>query len=225
MSKEPFFSKLFGPSPITPIQHHMSVCEECAQTLIPYFDAVLANDWDKATDIAGVTVEKEREADDLKRQIRINLSRSLFLAVSRNNLLEVLQIQDVIANKAKDIAGLILGRQMQFPPSLHDQLKNYISASVNAVHLAREAMDELNDLIDSGFSGKEIDFIQKILEKVHEAEHESDIQQIATRRSLYEIEKDLDPVDVMFMYKIFDLIGDMADNSQTVSNRMLYLAS
>lgn len=225
MSKEPFFSKLFGPSPITPIQHHMAVCEECAQSLKPYFEAALAGDWSKAEEHYEQTAAKEREADDLKRQIRMNLSRSLFLPVSRNNLLEVLQIQDGIANHAKDIAGLVLGRQMSFPGSLHEQFMNFLCISINAVRLAREAMDELNDLIDSGFSGQEIGFIQDILDKVHDAEHESDLQQIAMRKSLYDIESELNPVDVMFMYKIFDLIGDMADNSQTVGNRMLYLAS
>ena len=59
----------------------------------------------------------------MKRDIRLHLPKSIFLQVSRSDILELLAAQDRVANKAKDIAGLTLGRKMVFPekiiPTLH----------------------------------------------------------------------------------------------------------
>mgnify|MGYP003335486964 CR=1 FL=1 len=77
----------------------MNVCEECAEDLMPFIDAVLAGNWSEVEQRYADISELEERADKLKREIRMNLPRSLFLAFSRNNLLDVLQVQDRIANK------------------------------------------------------------------------------------------------------------------------------
>ena len=48
VSETPLFSRLFGPSPISPIQKHMETCERCVLALVPFFDAVAASDWSEA---------------------------------------------------------------------------------------------------------------------------------------------------------------------------------
>ena len=223
MVKTPILAKLFGPSPVTPIQHHMSICEQCALEIIPFFAATFKGDWPLAEQHHARITELEREADEIKKQIRMNLRRSLFLPVSRNNLLEIVQIQDRIANGAKDIAGLVIGRQLKLPEPLQPLLAGFVEVSISAVTLARVAMDELNDLITTGFTGQEIEFVEKILERLHAAEHDADVQQIEVRRALIEYEHELDAIDVMFIYKVIDRIGDVSDDAQTVGNRMMYL--
>ena len=44
--------------------------------------------------------------------------------------------------------------------------------------------------------------------------------QIKIRQDLLEIESGLNPVDVMFLYQIIDLIGDLADLSERVGARL-----
>lgn len=223
MPKTPIFSKLFGPSPITPIQEHMVICEECAGELLPFFDAVFKSSWKDAEKHFDRIDELENDADEIKKNLRLGLPRSLFLPVPRHNLLEIVQVQDKIANGTKDIAGLILGRKMRIPAEVESEFKSFVAASIKAVQLAREAMDELNDLVVTGFSGQEIEFIEKILQKLHDAENESDIQQVGLRRSLFDQEGHLNPVDVVFIYRVIDQIGDVADDAQTVGNRMMYV--
>jgi len=201
----------------------MSTCEECAHCLPDYFEAIVNVDWDKAAEIAEQIAELERTADTMKKDIRLNLPRSLFMPVSRDHLLEILQVQDRIANLSKDVAGLVLGRKMQFPVETHELLSRCVVASTNAVRFAREAMDELNDLIVTGFSGHEIEFIEKILDQLDYAEHESDLRLRELRHKLYEIEDSFNPIEAMFYYKVIELVGEIADEAQTVGNRMMYL--
>ena len=46
------------------------------------------------------------------------------------------------------------------------------------------------------------------------------IPQIAIRAALLKKEQELPPVDVMFMYKIIEWIGDLADLAQRVGSRL-----
>ena len=108
-------SSLFGSSPVRPLQQHMECVQECVIELIPFFEAALKEDWAEAKQQQKKISRLERQADKLKRNLRLHMPKSLFMPVSRRDLLEVLRMQDNIANKAKDVAGLITGRKMTFP--------------------------------------------------------------------------------------------------------------
>jgi uncharacterized protein len=223
MPGSPLFTRLFGRSPIAPLQDHMKISAQCAQQLLSYFEAVCEEDWDMARAIYDSIGKLEEQADEMKREIRINLPKSLFLPVSRSDLLELLHNQDRIPNRAKDIAGLILGRQMSMPEEIRTVMTEYVTVSVSATSFALKALEELDELVESGFSGREMDLIEKLVDSLSDVEHESDVKQIEVRSKLMSVERDLDPIDVMFMYRIIEWIGDLADDSQTVGNRMLYL--
>jgi len=223
MPSNAFFSKLFGRSPIANIQEHMNVAADCASELIGFFDAVMAEDWDKALSLAGKVAELEEQADDIKREIRLNLPRSLFMPVSRSDLLELLRMQDRIPNLAKDIAGLMVGRQMKIPAALQEEFRNYAAHSVSATQQAKQVLSEFDELVETGFSGRETELIETTIKKLDQVEHEADLIQIQVRSKLFSMEKELDPVDVMFLYRLIEWIGDLSDYSQTVGNRMMYL--
>jgi predicted phosphate transport protein (TIGR00153 family) len=223
MPGSPLFTRLFGRSPIAPLQDHMKVSANCAEQLIEYFEAVYEEDWDKAKAVYDAIGQLEQKADEMKREIRINLPKSLFLPMSRSDLLELLHNQDRIPNRAKDIAGLILGRQMSMPEPIRKVLTEYLKVSVSATTSALKALEELDELVESGFSGREMDLIEHLVDSLGDVEHQSDIKQIEVRSKLMSAEGDLDPIDVMFLYRIIEWIGDLADDSQTVGNRMLYL--
>lgn len=223
MANNPIFPRLFGQSPIAPIQEHMRVASQTAGELLLFMEAILDEQWDVAQEKADRVFELEGKADDLKREIRLHLPRSLFMPVSRSDLLELLHMQDKIPNLAKDIAGLAVGRKMSIPEELKPRLRQYVEYSIGATNLAVRALNELDELMETGFSGKEVDIITDMVKRLDDAEHDTDVQQIEVRNALFAIEKDLNPVDVMFLYRIIDWIGDIADFSQTVGNRLLYL--
>jgi len=201
----------------------MEVCSDCAEKLVPFFEATIETDWTLATAIYEEISELENNADDLKKQVRLRLPRSLFLPVSRTHLLELLHIQDKIANGSEDVAGRSIGRHLQIPPRAQPEFLAFLLSSVETVRLAQKTMIELNDLMLSGFSQQRIEIIEAILDKLHTAEHANDLKQVELRKVIFAIEKELDPVDAIFQYNIVELIADIADQAQTVGNRMMYL--
>jgi predicted phosphate transport protein (TIGR00153 family) len=220
MSPKSYIFSMFGTSPVRPMQQHMAKVQACADELIPFFEAALGGDWGKAAEVQGVIAQQEGAADELKRELRLNLPSNLMMAMSRRDLLETLTMQDRIANKAKDIAGLMLGRKMSFPGEISPLMLDFVKRCVDASAQAQTAINELDELVETGFRGREVELVESMITKLDEIEGDTDKMQVAVRSKLFEIEKDLPPVDVMFIYRIIEWIGELADLAQRVGSRL-----
>ena len=211
---------MFGPSPIKPIEQHMYTAYKCAKQLYPFFEAVLAKDWNAATQIKEKIDQMEKEADHIKRDLRLNLPTGLFLPVSRTDILELLYTQDRIANKAQDIAGLIISRKMVIPQALSGLFLPFLSICLDAAKQACKAINELDELLESGFRGSEVKIVEEMIVKLDEIEHDSDDKLAAIRHHIFELEKELPAIEVIFLYKLVQWIGDLADFAQTTGGRL-----
>ncbi len=220
MAKGGYMGGIFGNSPVSPLQKHMSKVYSCASELIPLFNAVINEDWDEVAKHQQLISNLEQEADVLKKALRLNLPKGLFMPVSRQDLLEVLLMQDRIANQAKDIAGTIIGRHMVLPEVIHEDYIRFVTRCVAACKQARKAINELDELVETGFSGQEIQIVTDMITKLDNIESDTDNLQSAIRAKIFEIENKLPPIEVMFLYKIIEGTGEVADRSQGVGSRL-----
>jgi len=198
----------------------MASVQDCVAELKPFFEQVLAGNWAEAKNGQKKISQLERDADSLKRKLRLHLPNSLFMPVSRRDLLEVLTMQDKIANKAKDIAGLVVGRKMEFPETVSSKLVDFVGRCIDASLQAQKAINELDELVETGFSGKEIEIVSSMIKELDKIESDTDKIQVDIRDQIFRQEGDLNAVHVMFMYKIIEWIGDLADLSQRVGSRL-----
>jgi len=215
-----YLTGIFGSSPIAPLQKHMEKVHACVEQLIPYTEAVLARDFIAQERHYENIAKLEREADEIKNKLRMQIPNRLFMAIPRGDLLDVLRIQDKIAGKAKDIAGLMLGRKMQIPEVITDDFLLFVKRNIDCCTQACTAINELDELVETGFVKAVTDLVETMVQKIDDIEHDTDQMQIKIRAELFNIEKDLNPVDVMFLYKIIDLTGDLADGAERVGNRL-----
>jgi len=220
MAVASYFSRIFGASPVTPLQKHINCVVACVEELVPYFEAVLAENWEKAAAIQEKIDRLENDADAIKNELRLHLPSSLFMPVDRRDVLEVLDMQDMIANKSKDIAGLTLGRKMTLPKQLGPAYMNFLHRCIDTTKKAQTAINELDELVVTGFRGDEANRVKNMISELHKIESETDQIQVALRADLYAIERGLPPVDVMFIYKIFEWTGDLADAALSTGNRL-----
>ncbi len=220
MAQGGYMSGIFGSSPVSPLQKHMAKVYACATELVPLFNAVINEDWDEVARLQKLISDLEREADVLKKALRLNLPKGLFMPVSRQDLLEVLLMQDKIANKSKDIAGTILGRHMTLPDPIQEDYIRFVERCVAACKQARKAINEFDELVETGFSGREIDIVTEMITKLDSIESETDTLQAEIRSKIFSIEKDLPPIEVMFLYKVIEATGDVADRAQNVGSRL-----
>lgn len=215
-----YMTGIFGRSPVKPIQNHMAKVYACASDLIPLFNAVISGEWNDVVKYQKRISELEKEADVLKKELRLNLPKGLFMPVSRQDILEVLLMQDRVANAAKDIAGTIVGRHMALPEIIHEDYIRFVQRCVAACKQAKKAIDELDELVETGFGGHEIQIVIDMITKLDEIESDTDNLQSAIRNKIFEVEKEMPPIEVMFLYKIIEGTGEIADKSQGVGSRL-----
>jgi predicted phosphate transport protein (TIGR00153 family) len=201
----------------------MAVVERCVDNVPGLFEALAAGDR------AGIEVHKERidtieaEADKVKNTLRENLPRGLFLPVDRRDLLEVLDMQDSIADVAQDIAGLLYERDMEVPPPIADALQPFVMKCIEVCHQSFRIINELDELLEMGFGGREADKVEGMVHELNLMEDETDELEQALTRTLFENEDDMKPLSVMFWYRLIEWIGDLADYAEKVGNRLRLL--
>jgi predicted phosphate transport protein (TIGR00153 family) len=220
-----YISKIFGKSPVGPLQEHMDTCYRCARELNSFFEHVVGNDWDAATVTRERIVGLENDADALKKQIRKDLPKSLFMPVPRQDLLELLLVQDRIANRARDVSGIVLGRRMSVPEAVQPRMLEFVARNVAAAKQARKSIRELDELYETGFRGAEASLVEGLVDRLDEIENDTDELQVKLRAEIFAIERELPPVDVMFLYRITELIGDVADMAERIGRRLELLLS
>jgi len=220
-----YISKIFGKSPVSSIQEHMDVCYRCAKELVSFFSQVIADDWDNVEQTRERIVALENDADDLKNQIRTGLPKSLFMPVPREDLLELLLVQDRIANRARDVSGIVLGRRMRIPPPVQERFLEFVQRNVDAAKQARKSIRELDELYETGFRGAEVALVDDLIAQLGQIEDDTDALQVKLRAELFAIESELPPVDTIFLYRIIELTGDIGDMAERIGRRLEVLLS
>lgn len=218
-------ANIFGASPVQPLEQHIDIAYRCAKQLRTFFTAAVSGDWDTASKAREKIEKLEHAADNLKKEIRLHLPKSLFMPVPREDLLGLLHVQDKIANRTKDVSGLVLGRQMQIPSPIAEQFLEFVDRNVDAAKQARKSVRELDELFTAGFRGAEVDLVAELLEELDRIETDTDDKQAALRAALFAIEDSLNPVDAVFMYKVIELTGEIADMAERVGRRLELLLS
>lgn len=223
MARKSAFMNLFGRSPFKPMQEHISVVTRCAAEIPVLFEALCKGDQ------TGVVATKDRifaleeEADDIKNGIRAHLPKSLLLPVDRRDLLELLDFQDSIADTAQDIAGLLVERPMEVPENLKEPLVALARRCVDACKQTETIINELDELVETGFRGRESDQVAAMVDELNSIESETDEMGMELTRRLFAQEDEIKPVSVILWYRLIQWTGDLADYAEKAGNRLRLL--
>jgi predicted phosphate transport protein (TIGR00153 family) len=167
----------------------------------------------------------EKEADTIKKAIRLQMPKSLFMPVSRENLVELLLVQDNIANRTRDVSGIVIGRHLRIPEPVARQFLEFVDLNIDAARLARKSVRELDELFTVGFKGPEVEIVSTMIEKLDAIESLTDSSEVGLRAAVFDVENTLNPVDAVFLYEIIKLTGQIADMAERVGRRLELLFS
>ena len=88
---------------------------------------------------------------------------------------------------------------------------------------AGAVVDQLDELVEIGFRGREADRVEGMIDELGHLEGETDRLGIALTRELFRLESELSPVSVILWYQLIGWIGDIADHAEKVGNRLRLL--
>ena len=216
---------LFAKSPFGPLQEHMRVVERCVGELPALIEALIDADAASLAAHRDAVFRLEQEADERKNAIRSALPSTLLLPVSRRDLLDLLATQDAIADAAQDVAGLLgMGRLRLIPPMV-EPLREFRDEVVTVVSKARGLVEQLDELLELGFRGREADRILEMVDEVAALESVTDGQGAALVELLFAHEATMGPLSVVFWYEAVQALGRVADEAENVGDRMRLLVA
>lgn len=212
--------KLFGKSPIAPIQQHMQLAEETVQLLCELLAASADGNWRRVADIHGLIGALALEARKLRREIRRELPRGLLLAMPRPDLLELLDIQERLVDSVNDVSHPITLRSTQFPAPLQKAVDRLCSQLAEAAGQALAAIRELDEIIEQGFGGHERTRVRKMLTALERQVQRCDREQQKLFQQICKHEGSSPAVDVMFHYQICTALGALAASCGEVGEQL-----
>ncbi|MEE3326495.1 MAG: TIGR00153 family protein [Myxococcota bacterium] len=217
-----WIDKLVARSPIGPMQEHMAVAVECARQVVPLIEAMAEGNSEGIKACRSDIDRIEHEADELKHQIRRHMPRRLLMAMERRDMLEILDCQDSIADVTQDIAELADQRQMFLPDPLIEPVRALATRVVAACEQGKKVVDELDELVETGFGEREIARVEEMISKLGDIESDTDDLLDRAARTLFSMEEELG-VATVFWHQLVLWIADLADYSERVGNRLRLL--
>ena len=193
----------------------------CICNLPPLFEALYEQDNDKVLESARQIGELESEADVIKNSFRLNMPTTLLLPVDRRDLLSLMTDQDRLSDICEEIGKIMSYRVMVVPEPLKPLIDELLEGTIEISGEAKKMIEELDELLEVGFGGgRELDKVTEIIKGVRKSEHNIDSILNRTRKALFDIETELNPVDVMFWYKIIELVGDISNKAENIGDRV-----
>lgn len=213
-------ARLFGRSPFAPLQTHMAKVAQCVLKIPLLFEALGEKNFEKVTSIAHEISKLEHDADLTKNDIRNNLPTGLFLPIARASLLEILSLQDNIADRTEDTALLLTLRPLEILPSFSSELQALLDKNLEAFHLAHQIIKEMGELLESSFGGSEAEKVRKLVDKVAFKEHEADKLQADLLKKLLQEGETMSPPTFFLWMKMVEELASLSDESEKLANRV-----
>lgn len=216
---------IFGKSPFGPLQDHMAKISECVEKIEPLFDAVYKEDQEAVEEIAREISKLEYEADQIKNEVRDHLPKSIFMPVNRSDLLGVLSSQDTICDTAEDVAVLLTLRKMTMPESIKEDFRKLLESVMKTFRLAVQMINELDNLVEASFGGPEAEKVMNMINQIGELEHRTDKIEKGVIKGFFKIEDQLKPVALFWWLRILKNVGNIANSSEKMGNRLRLVIS
>lgn len=212
--------KLFGRSPFEPLKAHMDKIADCVYHLVKMYEALANNNEKEVLDLADLISHLEHQADLIKNDIRNHLPKSLFLPVDKSHLLELLSLQDGIADAAEDAAVLATLKPIVFLDTFKDEFFSFLQKNIETFDEVRLIINEMHDLLEASFGGAEAEKVSSFVDRVAYKEHEADLIQRQLLKKLFASENEMTYTTFHVWQRSIEAIGGISNLSERLALRV-----
>lgn len=207
-------------NPFEGVFAHASKVRECVALLEEGIEQYVQGSWDAFHETTKRVNTLEHEADGIKANIRAHLPRFIFMPVDKGDLQHLLHLQDSILDQVENLMEMMDARHTPIPPELMEEFQSHARLVIETVDAYEAAVEEFHDVLASGFGGGQREEAKRAIKVVHELEYEADQHRYQLVRRIYEIEDDLEPMDVYHLLKIADWIDNVADQAENSADKI-----
>ena len=217
--------EIFRRSPFKSLNEHILKIEECIEEVRPLTKSFINGEFEKVGKISKKISKLEHQADIIKNEIREHLPKSVFMPVSREDLLKLLHRQDNIADHCEDLGVLLSIRNTKVIDAIKEDIEDFIDQVLEAAKMMIKISKHLHDLMETSFSGPKAEETLTMIEDVNHLEWKSDTKKYKLVKKMFEHENEIDPVSCVLFLKIFDVISGIADSAENASDALRLMIS
>ncbi|WP_461865889.1 TIGR00153 family protein [Thermococcus sp.] len=215
------WTKLFAKSPFKPLIKHAEVVIQTVETLEKAINCWEAGDYETARKYAIEVDRLEDIADRIKEEIRDSLSSKLFMPVNRGDILIYLHMQDKVADAAEDTAKWLLVMEPNTVPSeIKTTLKEMAEESIRVAKLVYKAIVQMDTVIESGFSEKEIENEYKLIKEIESVENKIDDLDTQLMRLVFQNAKEMNWGVGIYILNIARTLSNISDKAKDAAERI-----
>ena len=213
--------KLFGRSPFNQIQLHMEQVSKCVNKMRSAISAMTSGQFEELDDLAYEVSRLEHQADQVKSDIRNQLIRRFFMPIDKAEVLEILSLQDELADTAEDLCKVITLKKLPFHDGVRELFDEFVEQNLVAFELVFSIIQQLDELIESGFGGTEAEKVRGLAHDVAVAEHQSDVVQIKLLKKLYENDAQMSVGEFHLWMRTTRILSQISNISENLANKIL----
>ena len=217
--------KLFGRSPFHLVQRHMNQVSKCIARMNDALDAFAEGAFDQLGPLSKEVSQLEHQADQIKDDVRNHLFRRVFMPVDRSHVLEVLSLQDEIADTAEDVCILLTMKQISIRAEFADSFRKFRDLNFETFQLAVSIIDQLDELVETGFGGAEAEKIRTIAHAVAFHEHNADVVQAELLHKIYAMDDRMSIGEFHLWMQITRTLSTVSNTSEDLADRILMTLS
>ena len=213
--------KLFGRSPFSQIQQHMEQVSKCVEKMSEALNAVKSGQFELLDNLSTEVSQLEHQADQIKDDIRERLLKRFFMPIDRSEVLEILSLQDSLADPAEDVCKVLTLKKLPCPDDLRDDFDKFIELNVQACQICASIIAQMDELIESGFGGAEAERIRGLAKDAAFAEHQADVVQLQLLKKIYAHDKDFSVGEFHLWMRVTRVLSRLSNVSENLADRIL----
>lgn len=210
-------AKLFGRSPFQPLQAHMEKVKAAIEKSRELMTAFYANDAPRVAQLAEEVSALEHSADEMRQDITSQLSKGIFLAADRGRILEILETQDNLADGAENISKLLTLMPLQLPGAFDAEFRAFVDVNYKAFDKVEQIVQEIDDLLETGFGGAEAEKVRQMVMEVARLEHDADVMQHTLLQKLFAEEAAMNKAAFFLWTHVFEQVARLSDTAERLA--------
>jgi predicted phosphate transport protein (TIGR00153 family) len=164
-------------------------------------------------DLANPVHVLESAADDMRRELELELVSGKLLPESRADMLALIEAIDLVSNIAENVVELFTIQKLDVPPELHADVQGLLLKSLEACATMAETVRLLVDGMEK---------VRGLVDEVDHLESECDARERRLLRRIFDL--NLERAHQLHLRDLVVTIGSLADQAESVADRVQRLA-
>ncbi len=199
------------------LKKHAHLVLECTERVYLSLEAYHSKNIKRLEEIAKHIFEIEKEADQLKRNIREHLPKGIILPVERFELFMYLKEQDAIADAAEKILNWLSFKYMEIPEELFKKIEELLTKSIDSLkYLENLIVYSANFLINRNEESK--NEAKNIIRNIRYSQYLAEGYGNKIKKELFT--KINDPLSLFYILNLIDLILQIPHHAENTADLM-----